>query len=185
MEIGGFQACSLLDYPKHLSLLVFTQGCNFNCHYCHNKLLIPKEKGIVTEQEVFSLLEKYKHMLQAVVITGGEPTLQPDLLQFIKKVKKYGMKVKVDTNGSKPEVLKKILPFVDFIAMDYKAGLNNYNDIAQSKDPDVANKIKESIKYILNSGVQYQFRTTGNYDREQVEKEMKNYVHVFQEVRIC
>ena len=183
MEIGGIQKCSLIDFPGLISIVVFTQGCNFNCHYCHNQILIPVDKGIIYEQEVFELIEQHQNMLDAVTISGGEPTLQTDLVSFIKKLKKYELKVKVDTNGSKPEVLKKILPLIDYIAMDYKAGIKNYNTIAQSNEQDIANKIKKSMQLILESGVDYQFRTTGDFDKEQVKKEMKKYNHKFQEIK--
>ena len=183
MIIGGFQKFSLLDYPGKISCIVFTQGCNFNCVYCHNKELIgmgavsaPKYmsnplsanstyindiyRNIIPTENVLSFLKQRIDKIEAVVITGGEPTLQPDLIEFMKKIKKLGFLVKLDTNGSQPEVLKEVIrtKTADYIAMDVKAPFEKYSLITKTK-VDIE-KIKESINLVKNSGIKGEFRTT-------------------------
>ncbi len=162
MRIGGFQKFSLIDYPGKICAIVFTQGCNFRCPYCHNPELVkPSLFGkTIIEEEIFSFLEKRKGKLDAVEITGGEPTLQKDLVDFIHRVKEMGYLVKLDTNGSNPEMLEIIINhgLVDYIAMDIKAPLEKYKDVTHSViSPD---KIKRSIRIIMNSNIKYEFRTT-------------------------
>ena len=131
MKIGGLQKFSFIDYPNKTSAIIFTQGCNFRCAYCHNPELVYPEKYQVpiSEEQVFAFLESRKNQLDAVVITGGEPTLQPDLIEFIKKVKAMGFLVKLDSNGSNPQVLEQVInqKLVDFIAMDIKAPFDKYD----------------------------------------------------------
>ncbi|MCK5581425.1 MAG: anaerobic ribonucleoside-triphosphate reductase activating protein [Candidatus Omnitrophica bacterium] len=162
MRIGGFVKSSLVDYPGRVSAVVFTQGCNFRCPYCHNKeLVIPScYKESLPEQDVLRFLEKRKDILQGVVVTGGEPLLQQDLPSFLQKIKDIGYLIKLDTNGSYPDKLKGLLEagLVDFIAMDVKAPLEKYSDLAGVEVDTQA--IEKSIKIILNSGVDYLFRTT-------------------------
>ena len=121
--IGGIQKTSLLDYPDKISAIVFTQGCNFNCGYCHNPDLLNLKKDIYSTDVFFEFLDKRKGKLDGVVITGGEATLQPDLIPFIKEVKAKGFAVKLDTNGYRPDVLKEAIKYVDYVAMDIKAPL--------------------------------------------------------------
>lgn len=162
MIIGGFQKFSLLDYPDQISAIVFTQGCNFSCSYCHNKELLEKEPSNLTidPQEIWDLLNKRWKQIDAVVITGGEPTIQPDLIEFMQKIKALGFLVKLDTNGSNPEVIEEVirLKLADYIAMDIKAPLEKYQDITNSVID--TEKIKKSINLIMNSGIKYEFRTT-------------------------
>lgn len=162
MNIGGFQKFSMIDYPGKLTAIIFTSACNFRCGYCHNPELVLPEKfnPSLDENEILKFLKTRIGKLDAVSITGGEPTLQKDLLEFIKKVKDLGFLVKLDTNGTNPDMLKKLLDkkLLDFIAMDIKAPLDKYSDIVKvSVDLD---KIKESIKLIMNSDLEYEFRTT-------------------------
>ena len=130
MKIYGFQKTTLLDYPEHVAATVFTGGCNFRCPYCQNGglVLCPGKYGAVPEEEVWRHLEKRKGILDGVCITGGEATLQPDLEAFIRKVKEMGYAVKLDTNGYRPEVLKRLLEegLLDYVAMDVKASKENY-----------------------------------------------------------
>lgn len=156
--IGGIQKTSLLDYPDKISAIVFTQGCNFNCGYCHNPELLNSKKDIYSTDVFFEFLEKRKGKLDGIVITGGEATLQADLIPFIKEVKSRGFSVKLDTNGYKPEVLEEALKLVDYVAMDIKAPLEKYSQITKV-EIDTA-KIKKSIELIMKSGVDYEFRTT-------------------------
>lgn len=162
MDIGGFQRFSLIDYPDKISAIVFTRGCDFRCGYCYNAELVLPERypELIPEKEILDFVQTRRGKLDAVVITGGEPTLQPDLLEFIWKVKKLGFLVKLDTNGFNPELLKKIIEqkAVDYIAMDIKAPLEKYQTVINVKI-DV-NKISESIRLVMNSGIAYEFRTT-------------------------
>lgn len=162
MLIGGLQKFSLIDYPGKLCAIVFTQGCNFRCPYCHNPELVFPEQFIpsLSEEEIFSFLDKRKKQLEAVEVTGGEPTLQPDLLSFLAKIKNKGFSVKLDTNGSFPEIVQKAIRqgVVDYLAMDLKAPLERYQAVTCSKiDPQ---KIKKTIAIIMKSGLDYEFRTT-------------------------
>ncbi len=162
MKIGGLEKCSLVDFPSCVSAIVFTQGCNFHCGYCYNPELVYPTlfKESIPEEKILAFLESRKGKLGGVVITGGEPTMQEDLIPFINKVRSLGFKVKLDTNGASPEVLKEIIKnrIVDYIAMDIKGSLDKYADIAcVAISPD---KIKKSIRLILNSKIDYEFRTT-------------------------
>ncbi len=162
MRIGGFQSFTLIDYPGKRACIVFTQGCNFRCPYCHNPdLVLPECFGpTISQEEILSFLEKRKNKLEAVVITGGEPTLQKGLGSFIERVKERGFLVKLDTNGYEPGVIKRLLErgLVDYIAMDIKAPLERYEEITRSRlDVD---RLRESIEIIKNSSVDYEFRTT-------------------------
>lgn len=155
MIIGGLQKTSLLDFPEKIAAIVFTMGCNFRCGYCHNPELINGEAKI---EEVFEFLKTRQGKLDGVVITGGEPCLQKDLPEFIKQVKELGFAVKLDTNGSFPEMLEKVLLDLDYVAMDIKAPLEKYSQIV-NVDVDTS-KILKSIEVLKNGGVDYEFRTT-------------------------
>ena len=159
MQIGGLQKTSLLDFPDKISAIVFTQGCNFRCGYCHNpELIVLRNSDNYTTEGVLEFLNTRRGKLDGIVITGGEPCLQKDLIDFIKKVKAEGFLVKLDSNGTMPDVLELAIPFVDYIAMDIKAPLEKYSDIVKVKID--TEKIKKSISLIMNSGVDYEFRTT-------------------------
>lgn len=155
MLIGGLQKTSLLDFPDKISAIVFTAGCNFRCGYCHNPELI---NSIAPMQEVFEFLKTRAGKLDGVVITGGEPCIQKDLPEFIEKVKSLGLAVKLDTNGSNPEMLLQVLPYLDYIAMDIKAPLDKY-PLISGWHGDIEN-VRRSIDIIMNSGIDYEFRTT-------------------------
>ena len=162
MRIGGFKRFSLIDFSGHTSAVVFTWGCNFSCPYCHNPELINMEggTGCITEEEVFAFLGTRVGKLEGVAITGGEPTLQPDLLRFMRRIKGMGFLVKLDTNGSNPHVIREIIgeKLADFIAMDVKGRLENYRDVVRAEvDTD---DIIRSMELIRDSGVEYEFRTT-------------------------
>lgn len=162
MDIAGIQKTSLIDYPGKIAAVVFTSGCNFYCHFCHNPELVnPKLKfSEIPEKEVFDFLKKRKNILDGVVITGGEPTMHSDLPEFIKKIRKLGFLVKLDTNGTNPKTLKALIAskLIDYIAMDIKGSVDKYDKIIGVK----VNKkdILESIKIIKNSKIDYEFRTT-------------------------
>ena len=161
MLIGGLQRFSLIDYPGKISAVVFTQGCNFRCPYCHNPELVSfNREGLIEENYILSFLEERRGKIDGVVLTGGEPTLQPDLVDFLREIKNLGFLVKLDTNGSCPEVIEELLErkLLDYIAMDIKGSLENYSEITNVK-VDIE-KIKKSIDIIMHSGVSYEFRTT-------------------------
>lgn len=163
MEIHGFNKTTLLDYPGHVAATVFTGGCNFRCPFCHNGDLVlnPTAQPKVPEEEVFAHLEKRRGILEGVCITGGEPTLQPDLPDFIKKIKSLGYPVKLDTNGYEPAVLQRLLEegALDYVAMDVKASPENYAK-ASGRPGLEFSRIEESIGILKNCGIPYEFRTT-------------------------
>jgi pyruvate formate lyase activating enzyme len=162
MNIGGLQKVSLIDYPEKICAVLFVQGCNFRCPFCHNPELVDPAlyHDCIPEEEIFSFLEKRKGILDAVSISGGEPTTHPGLFDFIERVKGMGYLVKIDTNGSLPEVLEKLIDrgLLDYIAMDVKAPLMRYREITGSDIKPA--RIKQSIKMIMDSGIEYEFRTT-------------------------
>jgi pyruvate formate lyase activating enzyme len=162
MKIGGLQRFSLIDYPDKICAIIFTQGCNFRCPYCHNPELADPDlyESCIPEEEVFGFLEKRKGKLDAVTVTGGEPTIQPDIARFLEKIKAMGYLVKIDSNGSRPEIIKTLIDkkLVNYIAMDIKAPLEKYRDITRSEiDPS---RISESIALIMAHAKDYEFRTT-------------------------
>jgi pyruvate formate lyase activating enzyme len=160
MRIGGFQKCSLIDYPGKLSAIIFTLGCNFKCSYCHNPELVNPElfPEPIPEEDILSFLATRKGKLDALVITGGEPTLQEDLVEFALKVKELDFLVKLDTNGSNSRILEKLIGIVDYVAMDIKAPLEKYHQVSNSNID--TGEIKKSIELIMNSDRDYEFRTT-------------------------
>lgn len=162
MKIADIQKFSLIDYPGKICAIIFTQGCNFRCPYCHNPELVePSLYGTgLAEREVMAFLERRRGKLDAVSITGGEPLLQPDLITFIDQVRAMGYLVKVDTNGSFPQVLEEMLNkgLLDYIAMDVKAPLEKYREVVKASiQPE---SIAQSIQLIVNSGIDYEFKTT-------------------------
>jgi pyruvate formate lyase activating enzyme len=163
VKIGGLNTFSLSDFPGKVAAVIFTQGCNFGCPYCHNGSLIPQHvpsESLIPEEHFFEFLECRSNRLDAIVISGGEPTIHRDLPGFLRRIKNMGFAVKLDTNGSEPEVLKKILEnnLVDYIAMDIKAPLDNYKKLTGKASPSEG--IPESIDIISKSGIEHEFRTT-------------------------
>ena len=161
MNIAGVQKVTLLDYPGKVACEIFTQGCNFECPFCQNSSLIPiTNTGEFSEEEIFEYLNLRKNILDGVVITGGEPTVQKDLKGFIKKIKDLGLLVKLDTNGGNPKVLQELIDekLVDYVAMDIKNIFNKYN-ITAGKRINLDN-IKKSIEILKASKIDYEFRTT-------------------------
>ncbi len=162
MRIGGIQKNSLIDYPQKISCVVFTAGCNFDCPYCHNPEIARPTAGStgLDVEEIVSFLKKRKAFLDGVVISGGEPTLQTNIFDFCQRIKSMGYPLKLDTNGSKPHVIKELIDrrLVDYIAMDVKTDPDRYAPlIAKEMDPAV---IRLSIQIIMESGIAHEFRTT-------------------------
>lgn len=164
MIIGGLQKLTLLDFPRYVACTIFTIDCNMRCPFCQNAGLVLPERinktSIIETAEVFDFLKKRKRLLQGVCITGGEPTLQSDLPQFIHQIRNLGYKVKLDTNGTNPDMLTNLLHdhMLDYIAMDIKADPSSYSIL--SGCPSNINIIRKSIDIIKNAGIDYEFRTT-------------------------
>jgi pyruvate formate lyase activating enzyme len=179
--IGGLQKLTLIDYPGKLACTVFLIGCNFRCPWCYSReLVLPEEikkQSKIPEKDFFEFLKKRKGLLEGVVLCGGEPTINKNLPDFIKKIEKLGYAVKLDTNGSNPKMLKKLISekLIDYVAMDIKAPLKNQKSKIKNQNDNVKFKnkyerttgvkinlkdIKKSIEIIKDSGIDYEFRTT-------------------------
>ena len=160
MKIGGFQKTSLLDYPDRISAIVWTSGCNFRCPFCYNKNLALGTAELFPQDEILSFLSKRKALLEGVVISGGEPLLHDDLIDFIKKIKDLRLLVKIDTNGAFPEQLSELLEqqLVDYVAMDVKAPKKKYPELT-GVDIDLSN-IEASIDLLKTKAPAYEFKTT-------------------------
>ncbi len=150
---------STIDYEGHLSLLMFTKGCNFRCGYCHNPELMPETNDTMTFEELKDLLIFAKNnWIDAISITGGEPTMNKNLVETLEFIKKEGFLIKLDTQGSFPETLKESLPYVDYVAMDYKMPLDDISSIIHAEiDGEL---IKKSLLLLKNSNKNYEIRTT-------------------------
>jgi len=172
MIFGGWQKFSLIDYPGKIAAVVFTQGCPFRCPFCHNPELVnPDQQSFmpIDKNDVLDFLRQRRGQLEALVVSGGEPTLQPDLLDFLSEVKALGYAIKLDTNGGRPEILEKALArgLVDYLAMDIKSPLKKYKAHTNSEIDE--EKIRRSVSLVMNSGCPYEFRTT--VVREQLSPE--------------
>ena len=190
MLIAGFNKSSFVDYPKKISAVVFTPACNFNCWYCHNRQIL-KTHGLhlVNENDILSFLENSTKLLDAVTITGGEPTLQKDLIEFIKKVKAIGhYLIKLDTNGTNPDTLKYLMDnnLVDYVAMDIKAPFAKYKSITRT--PVDIDALKTSMNLLISGDIDYEFRTTfaptlTEQDILDIAKEIKDSDYYLQQYR--
>ncbi len=162
MIIKGLQKTTLLDFPGKVACTLFTAGCNFRCPFCHNASLVisPDTSDTISEEEIFAFLKKRRGILDGVCITGGEPLLQRDIEDFIKKIRELGIAVKLDTNGAYPERLRSIIDkgLVDYVAMDIKNSKEKYA-LTAGADVDIE-KISESVRILMESDVEYEFRTT-------------------------
>lgn len=162
MKIGGLQKVSLIDYPGKISAILFTRGCNFRCGYCHNPELVEPRlyQACLPQKDVMDFLKTRKGKLDAVTITGGEPTIQEDLISVVREIRKMGFALKLDSNGSRPDVLESLLRkrLIDYIALDIKAPYDKYSDVAGAKvDIDL---VRESLRLVIHAGIQHEFRTT-------------------------
>ena len=171
MNIGGIVKNSFVDYPGKICYTIFTNGCNINCWYCHNKHLLKNNVSVISESEVLNFLTSHKPFLDAVTISGGEPTLQKDLPEFIRKIKNLGYEVKLDTNGTNFNVLESLIKqnLLDFVSVDIKAPLDSYNKISENCN---VGEIEKSINLLKQNLVNYEFRTTisPNLTLEDIEK---------------
>ncbi len=163
MRIDGLQKMTLLDFPGKVACTVFTGGCNFRCPFCHNALLVTElpENPDYTADEVLDFLKKRSGLLDGVAITGGEPLMNPDIPDFIKEIRKLGYQVKLDTNGSYPDRLERIVSdgLVEYVAMDIKNCKEKYAETIGVKEYDLS-KIEKSVDFLKSGTVDYEFRTT-------------------------
>lgn len=159
MEIVGLVPNSTIDFPKVLSAVIFTRGCNMNCFFCHNRELLNPSAALMPEEEVWEFLNKRKKFLDGVVISGGEPTLQTDLKQFITKIRYLGYRIKLDTNGTAPKIIKELIDskLLDYIAVDYKAPFERYDEICEYK---YVENIKRTFDILAKSESNWEARTT-------------------------
>ncbi len=172
MRIVGLMKTTLLDYPGKVASTIFTGGCNFRCPYCHNGDLVLNHTTMepYSEEEIFSHLNKRKNTLNGVCITGGEPTLQTELPEFIRKVKSLNLLIKLDTNGTNPAMLSSLLEegLLDYVAMDIKHCKSKYNDVACMNSLDMQS-IEESVDILKNCDIDYEFRTTVTRELHKME----------------
>ena len=162
MKIGGFQKMTVLDYPGKVACTVFLAGCNFRCPFCHNALLVTKQNdNEISAEAVIDYLSRRKGLLDGVCITGGEPLLNEDIELLLNPIKQLGYSIKLDTNGSRPQMLRRLVEkgLVDYIAMDIKSCPEDYPVVSGVKDLDFTD-IRDSIQYIMSCGIDYEFRTT-------------------------
>lgn len=164
MSFVGIEKLSLVDFDHHMSATLFTRSCNFKCPFCHNSPLVTNidyNEPIIPFSDILSFLRKRKGILDAVVISGGEPTLDKDLVEEIKKIKELGYLVKLDTNGTNPSIVKYLIDnqLIDYVAMDIKNSEERYPLTCGTNHIDM-DKIKETISLLINSGIDYEFRTT-------------------------
>ncbi|HAF07543.1 MAG: anaerobic ribonucleoside-triphosphate reductase activating protein [bacterium] len=163
VQVKGFQGITTLDYPDKVSSTIFLAGCNFRCPFCHNKELVDDFDSLqtITEERLFSLIDERKNFIEGISITGGEPLLSEDIIGFISNLReKFKLPVKVDTNGYNPQILKKLLSenLIDYVAMDIKTSPSKYV-VACGVNIDFE-RIKSSVEILLNSKIDYEFRTT-------------------------
>ncbi|MCT4592495.1 MAG: anaerobic ribonucleoside-triphosphate reductase activating protein [Candidatus Gracilibacteria bacterium] len=198
MLIAGVHRLTLLDFPGITACTVFTAGCNFRCPYCHNSEMVFPERfpeQMIPDGVFFNFLKKRQGLLEGVCITGGEPTMQKDLGDFVRQIKEFGFKVKLDTNGTNPNLLEELYGegLLDYVAMDIKSAPDNYDEIAGVSV--VFENIERSRDLIMNSGVDYEFRTTvlprfHNIERvrgigEFIRGAKRHYLQQFRGVEFC
>lgn len=163
MNLYGLEKLSLVDYDGHVSATLFTGNCNFKCGFCHNSSLVTDYESLPTysQEEIFEYLKKRKGLLDGVCITGGEPTLNSDLPHFCEKIKGLGYSVKLDTNGTNPQMVKSLFAekLIDYCAMDIKNDKASYGDIIGVKNFNTS-KVEQTVEFFLSGSVDYEFRTT-------------------------
>lgn len=170
IKIKGLQKTTLLDYPGKVAAIIFVAGCNFRCPFCHNADLVlrPETLPTVTEKDFFIFLKNKRKLLDGIVVTGGEPTLYQDLPAFIKKIKKLGFLIKLDTNGTNPEMVDYLVKhrLIDYVAMDYKGPIRKYEKYtgqiqnSKLKIQNYKSKLKKIIKILIKDGLDFELRTT-------------------------
>jgi len=168
MKFSGIQKTSLIDFPDRIATVLFTPGCNLRCPFCHNwRIVVDPKPPFLNEGAVIKILEKRKKYVEAVVISGGEPTMHKEIPKFLKKLKEKDFAVKLDTNGFFPQVLRECLPFVDYVALDVKTSLEKYGRLGAKDTTDFL----RTVEILKNGKVEYEFRTTvvpGFVDKEDI-----------------
>ncbi len=163
MNIHGFQTLTLLDYPGRTAATLFCGGCNFRCPFCQNASLVlhPDTEPLVPFEKILSVLKKRQGLLDGVCITGGEPTLEPELFSLAETIKELGYLIKLDTNGSHPDVVRRLYEagLLDYAAMDIKSSPEGYSLASGIRSPDLSS-IRETASFLMDSGIDYEFRTT-------------------------
>ena len=187
MGIASYLKTSLIEWPDKIASVIFTPGCNFRCPFCHNASLVNQTERLtlIDEKKILADLRKRKKWVEAVVITGGEPTLQKDLLKFLESLKSLKLFTMIHTNGTKPEIIRKLLTkkLIDYLAMDLKGDFDNYSKYTNCSNGQTIRKVQASARLIAKSGVEYEFRTTvvpGLHDLENLKRlanELKNIIH--------
>ena len=187
VKLAGLQKMTLLDYPGRVACTVFLPGCNFRCPFCHNSPLISESEEGLSLEEFFSFLKKRRGLLDGVCVSGGEPTLQADLPQLLAQIRDLGFLVKLDTNGSRPEVLRQLIDrgLVDYVAMDIKNAPKAYAQTCGLEELDLKN-ITESIRALLEGRVEYELRTTVStpLHQEKNMEEMASWLASLGQVRV-
>ena len=178
MEFVGIDKFSLLDYEDKIACVLFCKPCNFRCPFCHNGTTVLEAETFIPFEDILNYLQSRKGLLDAVVVSGGEPTLMPDLKEKIKALKELGFLIKLDTNGTNPEVIKDLYEnnLIDYVAMDIKNSFDKYPLTAGVKNINL-DKVNESIHYLMNSGIDYEFRTT-LIDEFHKEEDIKDIVNM-------
>jgi pyruvate formate lyase activating enzyme len=170
MKFSGIQKTSLIDFPDRIATVLFTPGCNLRCPFCHNwRIVLDPKPPFLNEETVMQILEKRKKYVDAVAVTGGEPTMHREIPKFLKKLKEKGFAVKLDTNGFFPQALKECLPFVDYVALDVKTSLEKYGRFGAKDTVDLL----RAVEMLKNGKVDYEFRATvvpGFVDEEDIMK---------------
>lgn len=188
MKIVGFQKLSMVDYPNKTACTIFTEGCNYRCPWCHNSpLVLEKSDSYYEEIEIINYIDKRKGIIDAICVSGGEPTLQPDLITFLEKLRNHDILVKLDTNGTNPKILEEIIErrLVDYVAMDFKNSFSKYAKTVGLGNVNLDN-IKRSIEILKEGKVDYEFRTTiikefhDIEDIKEIQKEIGNSKYYLQ-----
>ncbi|KLO20985.1 ribonucleoside-triphosphate reductase [Marinitoga sp. 1197] len=162
MILAGIRTFSFVDYPKHISAVVYTGGCNFRCKWCHNwKIAYSNDYNSISEEKIIDKLSALRKRLNAVCVTGGEPTIHNDLPEFISKIKELGYLIKLDTNGTNPEIVEELISknLIDYVAMDVKAKPENYCKLINVQE-NYWNTISRTINILRSSNIDYEFRMT-------------------------
>lgn len=175
MKFAGLQKTSLIDFPEKIATVLFTPGCNLRCPFCHNWRLVLEPRGpFLREEQALQILESRRRFVDAVVLTGGEPTMHPDVPQFLKTLRERGFTLKIDTNGFFPDVLEKCLPYLEYIAVDVKTSLDRYRLLGANN----VNSFMRTIELVKKGSTDYEFRNTAvpGFVEEQIIPQMGEIV---------
>ena len=190
MNIAGYIKTSVIEWPGKITSVIFVPGCNFRCPFCHNADLVKKQNlEFFEEEKVLENLKERREWVEAVAVTGGEPTLQPDLSLFLKKLKRLEFLVMLETNGTRPKIIAKLMKekLVDYWAMDLKGDFDNYSNYTNCPNDQIVKNVKESMQLIAKSGEEYEFRTTvvpGLHNLENLTKLANQIGEIFKNFKL-